>query len=91
MIENRSKWIESRREPGGKPIEIAENWVRRFSMECGAKNHLRLFPVSEKRGLPFLEILEYLDILEFLENPQTVENKGESNHVLETPEILERL
>ena len=27
MIKNRSKWIESRRKSGGKPIEIAWNWL----------------------------------------------------------------
>ena len=44
-----------------------------------------------KRGLfrevHFPEILENLEILEILENPQNVENKGESDHFLETREI----
>ena len=46
-----------------------------------------------KRGLfrkvHFPEILENLEILEILETPQTVENKGESDHFLETLENLE--
>ena len=35
--ESRSKWIESLWGSGGKPIEIAKNWLQRFRMEAGAK------------------------------------------------------
>ena len=46
-----------------------------------------------KRGLfreaHFPEILENLEILEIVENPQTLANKGESDHFLEIPEILD--
>ena len=40
MTENRSKWIESRRASGGKPINIAENRLQKFRMEGGAQKHL---------------------------------------------------
>ena len=42
MSENRSKWVASQQESGGKPIEITENWLRRFRMEGGEKKHLKL-------------------------------------------------
>ena len=35
--------MKSRRESGGKTIEIAENWLQRFRMEGEAKKHLMLF------------------------------------------------
>ena len=47
MTENPSKSIENRQESGGKPIEIAENWLRPFRMEGGAKKHLRLKEILE--------------------------------------------
>ena len=45
MTENRTKWIESRRKSGGRPIEVAENWLGR--MEGGGEKHL-----SEVWGSP---------------------------------------
>ena len=42
--QNRSQWMESRRESGGKPIEIAENWPRHSRMEAGAEKHLNSEP-----------------------------------------------
>ena len=45
------KWIECRQESGGKAIEIDENWLRRFRMEDGVKEHLTM-----NTGLPSLSL-----------------------------------
>ena len=46
MTENRSKWIQSRQKSGGKPLEIAKNWLRRFRMEGGAKKTPNYLPIT---------------------------------------------